>query len=93
MLWLICGIIIGFTWHWLLTWSRAKGIRISWLVWFLLIFTCVAGLSGIQNFFALMEEYEERAAWIVIPVYSIQVLIPAALAGLLLWRSARRARG
>ena len=89
MLWLILGIVIGFVWHWLLSWSRARAVRISWLVWFLLILALVDALSGIQNYVGLMQEYEERAASAMIPIYGIQVVITAGLALLLLWRQAQ----
>jgi hypothetical protein len=91
MLWLIVGIMLGFTWHWLLTWSRAKSLRIPWLAWFLLILAVVAGLSGVQNYVALMGDYEESAARNVIPVYGIQAIVPLLLAVLLLWRKSRQA--
>ncbi len=93
MMWLVLGIVIGFAWHWLLAWSRAKGVRVSWLFWFLAIFTLIALLSGIQNYFAFLQEYEERAAFMTIPVYAVQVIIPALLAALVLWRSVKKARG
>ena len=92
MLWLVLGILIGVGWSWLLSWSRARRLRIGWLVWFLLILALVAALSGVQNFVALIEEYEERAAWNIIPIYGLQALIPGGLAVLLLWWQVRRIR-
>jgi len=92
MEWLILGVVLGFIWHWLIAWSRARRLRISWWVWFLLIFAVVAGLSGVQNYIALNADYEERAAAMVLPVYAVQTVIPLLLALVLLWRQARRAR-
>ena len=90
MLWLTLGVILGFAWHWLLVWSGKRSLRISWLTWLLIILAVVAALSGAQNFVGLMEEYEEHAAWRMIPVYGIQTLIPAALALLLLRRGLKK---
>jgi hypothetical protein len=92
MLWLLVGVVIGFAWHWLLVWSRAKGFRISWLAWILLVLTLVAGLSGAQNYIGLMQEYEEHAAGMMIPVYGLQTVIPGLLSILVLWLQARKAR-
>jgi hypothetical protein len=92
MLWLVLGIVVGFAWHWFLTWSRARGIRISWGVWFFLIWALIAALSGVQNYVALLEEYEERAAWMTIPVYTLQTLVFGLPALLLLWRQVRMSK-
>jgi hypothetical protein len=84
--------LIGAAWLGFVLWSRQRGIRIRWLVWFLLILALVAALSGVQNFVALTEEYEEHAARNIIPVYAIQAAIPALFALLLLWRQVRASR-
>lgn len=91
MLWLVLGIAIGFTWHWLLGWSRARGVRISWLVWALLILTITTALSGVANYIGLIMEYEERAAATMPRIYGEQTLIFAVPALLLLWWQVRRA--
>ncbi len=91
MLWLVLGIAIGFAWHWFLGWAQARNVHISLLVWFLLVYTLVAGLSGVQNFVALTAEYEEHAAGMVVPVYGIQTLVGIVPALLLLWRAQRKA--
>ena len=92
MEWLTLGLILGFAWNWFITWSRARGVRVSWWVWFFFIFAVVAGLSGLQNYIALNADYEERAASMVIPVYAVQTAIPLLLGLLLLWRQLRSAR-
>ncbi len=93
MEWLILGVMIGFGWHWLITWSRQRRVRISWWVWLLLFLTAGTVLSGAQNYYGLMLEYEEQAAARMFPVYGVQVLITGIPAALLLWRQVRRARG
>ena len=90
-MWVITGIVIGFVWHWLLNWTRAQSVRISWLVWTLLILALLDVVTGMQNYFGLMQEYEERAAGTMIPIYGIQAGVLGALAFLLLWRQVRRA--
>ncbi len=92
MLWLILGIVIGFAWHWMLTWSRGRGIRISWWFWLLVVLSVITALSGIQNYVALLQEYEEQAAGKMIPIYSFQVLLTGVPALLILWRQVRRSR-
>ncbi len=90
-MWVMIGIVIGFAWHWLLVWTRARNVRIGWLVWTLLILAVLDVVTGMQNYFGLMQEYEERAAGTMIPIYGIQAAILGVLALLLLWRQVRRA--
>jgi hypothetical protein len=92
MLWLTLGIVVGVGVVWLASWSRAKNIKISWLAWVLLLVAVVSALSGIQNYVELMREYEEKAAMFMIPMYGVQVLVPAALAALLVWRGQKRVK-
>lgn len=90
-MWVITGIVIGFVWNWLLNWTRARNVRISWLVWTLLVLAVLDVVTGMQNYVGLLQEYEEKAAGTMIPIYGIQAGILAVLAVLLLWRQVRRA--
>jgi hypothetical protein len=91
-MWIWLGIVIGFGWNWLLNWTRARNVRISWLVWALLILAVLDVVTGLQNYFGLIQEYEETAAATMIPIYGLQVVILGGLAVLLLWRQVQRAR-
>jgi biotin transporter BioY len=92
MLWLILGFVIGAGALWLASWARAKNVKVSWLAWLLLAIAVVSALSGIQNYVELMAEYEPQAAVMMIPMYGVQVLVPAALAVLLVWRGQKRVK-
>jgi hypothetical protein len=92
MLWLILGVVIGVGALWLASWARAKNVKINWLAWVLIAIAVISALSGIQNFVELMGEYEERAAWMMIPMYGLQAVVPAALAALLVWRGQKKVK-
>lgn len=92
MEWLVIGFVLGIAFREFVAWARTNHVHIGVLAWFLIGLALLALLSGVQNFIGLRSELEEQAAWRIIPIYAIQTIIPGALAALLIWRNARKAR-
>ena len=92
MEWLIIGFILGIAFREFMVWARTSRVHIGLLAWLLIALALLAALSGVQNFIGLRAELEERAAWNIIPIYTIQTLIFGIPAALLVWRNARKAR-
>jgi hypothetical protein len=91
MLWLILGLIIGAGGWWLVSWTRARRLQVTWLEWLLLIVAVVFALLAIQNFAASLSELEEQAPWVLLILFGAPAVILAALAWLLVWRRQRTA--
>jgi len=91
MLWLALGILIGVGCAVLLSWARKHDAKISILAWILLAVALAGILVGVQNIFGLMQEYETRAAWYMIPLFIVPSLVPAVLAVLLVRRGMKKA--
>jgi len=92
MTWLVMGFVLGVCFTLFLQWSRANHVHTGVLFWFLTGLALLSLLSGVQNFYGLRAELEERAAMNIIPIYGVQVLLWGGLAGLLLWRNVRKAK-
>lgn len=82
MLWLIVGLIVGAGAVWLVSWTRARKISVTWYEWLIVAVAVAFVLFGIQNFEGSMAELETRAAWTLLAASSFG----AAVLGVVAWR-------
>jgi hypothetical protein len=91
MLWLILGLIIGVGGWWLVSWTRARQVRVTWYEWLLTAVAVIFALLAIQNYAASIAELEPQAAWILLALFGVPAVIFAAIAWFLVWRRRRPA--
>jgi hypothetical protein len=91
MLWLILGLLLGVVGYWLVTWTRARGIRVTWYEYLIEIAALILALVAIQNFVASLAELEPQAAWILLALFGVPALILACVGGFMIWRRQKSA--
>jgi hypothetical protein len=91
MMWLVTGFVMGVCFTLFTQWVNAKRVHTGILFWLLTSLALLALLTGMQNFVGLRSELEEQAAWRIIPIYAVQVLVFALPAVWLLRRNAKKA--
>jgi hypothetical protein len=92
MLWLILGVIIGAGALWLISWTRANKLNVTWYEWALAIVAVILALLAIQNFEGSLAEFETRAAWILLALFGAPALVSAAIAAYLVRRRQQPAK-
>jgi len=90
MWWLILGLIVGVVGYWLVLWTRAKGVKVTWYEWLIAVIALLFALGAIQNFFASFAELESQAAWVLLLLFGVPALVLGAVDWFLVKR--RRAK-
>ena len=86
MLWLIVGLILGAGATWLVSWTRANKVAVTWYEWLFAFGAAISALLAIQNFEGSMAELEARAAWLLLAGFGFIAVFLA----LVTWRLVAR---
>ncbi|MBI5300808.1 MAG: dehalogenase [Chloroflexi bacterium] len=89
MMWLVTGVIIGVVGWWLVSWTRAHKIGVTWYEWLLAVLALGLGLLALQNYYAFLREMEPNAAVVMLALLGVPALILAGLAVFLVWWQGR----
>jgi len=92
MWWLVLGIVIGVVAWWLVGWTRAHKIAVTWYEWLLGALGVGLGLLALQNYYAFLREMEPHAANVMLGLLGIPALVLAAIAVFLVWWQGRTSK-